>query len=283
MITIPLYSEEFYPGCERSYLQYNERPASSELDVILRPAVIVCPGGGYSFLSDREAYPFADLFSAHGCVSFILRYCIAPYSRELYPLYDAARAVLYVREHAEEYRVDPQKIAVLGFSAGGHLAAYISTCFDDERLLSALGIEKGACRPNATILSYPVICADHLSHRGSFESLCGKKEFTKEELDRVSLEKRVTENTPPAFIWTTADDQLVPSCNSLMYADALRAHGVPYELHVFPKGYHGLAMADRGTSPAFDAEGNYRSSYIARWTEWAVKWLYYTFCGDCGC
>ena len=174
MINIPLYDKPLYEGCEKSYLQYNERPASPELDGILRPAVIVFPGGGYEFLSDREAYPVADLFSSHGCVSFILRYAIKPYCGEINPLLDAARAIIYLREHAEEYRIDPQKIAVCGFSAGGHLAGYISTRCDDERVLALLGARKGDARPNASILCYPVVTSVKAAHRHSFINLFSK-------------------------------------------------------------------------------------------------------------
>lgn len=282
MINIPLYDKPLYNGCEKSFLQFSERPASPELDGILRPAVIVFPGGGYEFLSDREAYPVADLFSSHGCVSFILRYAIKPYCGEINPLLDAARAIIYLREHAEEYRIDPHKIAVCGFSAGGHLAGYISTRYDDERVLEKLGAKKGDARPDASILCYPVVTSVKATHRHSFINLYGKDadEFTEDELRRVSLELNVTESTPPAFIWTTADDALVPSSNSLLYASALYEHGVPYELHVFPSGAHGLAMADRGTRPALDHDGVYVSPYVARWTEWAASWLYYTFYGD---
>ena len=280
MINIPLYEKPLYKGCEKSFLQYNERPASPELDGILRPAVIVCPGGGYEFLSDREAYPVADLFSSHGCVSFILRYAIKPYCGEINPLLDAASAIIYLRKNAEKYRIDPHKIAVCGFSAGGHLTGYISTCYDDERVLKKLGCKKGDARPDASILCYPVVTAVKAAHRLSFINLYSKDSdtFTQEELERVSLELRVTKDTPPAFIWTTSDDPLVPSGNALLYAQALNDNGVPYELHVFPKGAHGLAMSDRGTCPP-GLENAYVLPYVARWTEWAAAWLCETFYG----
>ncbi len=283
MKTVPLYCSPLYKGCENSYLQYNERPASPELDGITRPAVIVFPGGGYAFLSDREAYPVADHFSAHGCAAFILRYAIKPYCGEINPLLDAASAIVYVRTHAREFNIDPHKIAVIGFSAGGHLAAYISTCYNDERVLDKLRIEKDAARPDATLLCYPVITAVDATHRASFMNLFGREEdvFSREESERVSAELHVTGNTPPAFLWTTSDDPLVPSRNSLLYAEALNAHGVPYELHVFPKGAHGLAMADRAARPVNDTNGDYVSPYVARWAEMAAKWLEYTFFGEC--
>ena len=281
MINIPLYEKPLYEGCEKSFLQYNERPASPELDGILRPAVIVCPGGGYEFLSDREAYPVADLFSSHGCVSFILRYAIKPYCGEINSLLDAASAILYLRKNAGKYHIDPHKIAVCGFSAGGHLTGYISTCYGDERVLKKLGCKKEDVRPDASILCYPVVTAVKATHRLSFINLYSKDSdtFTKEELERVSLELRVTKDTPPAFIWTTSDDPLVPSGNALLYAQALNDNGVPYELHVFPKGAHGLAMSDRGTCPP-GLENAYVSPYVARWTEWAAAWLCETFYGE---
>ena len=279
MINIPLYDKPLYEGCEKSYLQYNERPASPELDGILRPAMIVFPGGGYEFLSDREAYPIADHFSAYGCVSFILRYAIKPYCGEINPLLDAASAIVYLRTHAAEYGIDPHKIAVIGFSAGGHLAGYISTRYNDERVLEKLGIEKDAARPDASILCYPVVTAVRATHRLSFINLYGRSEdvFTQEELERVSLELQVTDQTPPAFIWTTADDGCVPSQNSLLYANALNEHGVPYELHVFPSGAHGLSFATRHTAPMNNIY--YIMPYVARWAEMADRWLDATFYG----
>ncbi len=279
MINIPLYDKPLYEGCEKSYLQYSERPASPELDGITRPAMIVFPGGGYEFLSDREAYPIADHFSAYGCVSFILRYAIKPYCGEINPLLDAASAIVYLRTHAAEYGIDPHKIAVIGFSAGGHLAGYISTRYNDERVLEKLGIEKDAARPDAAILCYPVVTAVRATHRLSFINLYGRSEdvFTQEELERVSLELQVTEQTPPAFIWTTADDGCVPSQNSLLYANALNEHGVPYELHVFPSGAHGLSFATRHTAPMNNIY--YIMPYVARWAEMADRWLDATFYG----
>ncbi|MBP5755500.1 MAG: prolyl oligopeptidase family serine peptidase, partial [Clostridia bacterium] len=149
----------------------------------------------------------------------------------------------------------------------------------DERVLEKLGIEKDAARPDASILCYPVVTAVRATHRLSVIHLYGRSEdvFTQDELERVSLELQVTDQTPPAFIWTTADDGCVPSQNSLLYANALNEHGVPYELHVFPSGAHGLSFATRHTAPMNNIY--YIMPYVARWAEMADRWLDATFYG----
>ena len=176
-----------------------------------RPMVLICPGGGYTHLSSREAEPIALRMNAHGYNACILYYSLAP---DKYPsqLIEAAMAVDYIKKHAEEWHVNTDKICICGFSAD--------------------------YRPSCMLLAYPVITAGEFAHRGSFDALVGGDE---KMYDTVSLEKRVNDDTVPTFIWHTFEDGAVPVENSLLMAGALRKYKIPCELHIFAKGCHGLA------------------------------------------
>lgn len=168
-----------------------------------RPVIIVCPGGGYSFTSDREAEPIAMKFVAMGYHAVVLRYSVDP---ERYPtqLLQLGSLVKYLKEHAEEYHVDPDKIFVTGFSAGGHLAASYGVFWDKEDLWNQIGATKEELKPAGLILGYPVINSREFAHNDSFHSLLGEK--YDELRDEMSLENRVTKNTPPTFMWHTFTD-----------------------------------------------------------------------------
>lgn len=206
-------------------------------------AVIVCPGGGYGTRAPHEGAPVARRLNAFGLSAYVLDYRVAPY-RHPYPLLDAQRAIRTVRHRAERDGIDPQRIAILGFSAGGHLASSAGTHFDAGDPNHADPIERESSRPDAMILCYPVISlsADY-GHQGSARNLLGP-DAPEELRRRLSSEQQVTEATPPAFLWHTADDAGVPVQNSLAMVDALRRHGVPCELHVYESGRHGLGLAD---------------------------------------
>lgn len=245
--------------CEDSY-EYSHH---------IRPLVVICPGGGYTLTSDREAEPVARVFLARGYHAAVLRYtcrnedgtAIAPK-----PLYEAALTVKLLRSRAEEYNIAPENIAINGYSAGGHLAASLSCLYNDEALLSPIGVTAEQCRPNASVLCYPVITADPAcSHEGSFINLLGN-ERTEEQMKFWSLENRVGAHVPPTFIWHTADDSCVPIENSLRYALALSRSGVNFEYHVFPHGVHGLSTAGGETypSPVYP---------VTRWMSMCTDWL----------
>ena len=237
------------------------RDNSPEIDPARRyPAVLILPGGGYGFCSDREAEPVALSFLAAGYTAAVLRYSIAP-ARHPTQLHEAAAAMAYLREHVDEYHIDPSRVFVCGFSAGGHLAAMLG-CLWHETSQGELA------RPTGMILCYPVISSGVYAHHGSFENLTGGDTALKEAL---SLEKRVDERTAPAFIWTTADDGAVPAMNSILMAQALAAQGISYALHIFPQGAHGLSMADDLTAPAGSAA--MVNSQAARWFPLAVEWI----------
>jgi len=229
-----------------TYVQDN----SPEIDISRkRPAVLICPGGGYGFVSDREKEPVAIRFLAEGFNVFTLKYDTAPLARHLQPLLDVSRAMWIIRENADKWNVSPDKIAVCGFSAGGHLAASLGVFWYEDCIAVPTGMQAGINRPNALILCYPVISSGGHAHRGSFENLLGT-EGSAEMLDMMSLEKRVNENTPPAFIWHTFDDNTVPVENSLLFAGALREKGIPFDLHIFNSGVHGLSLCNGETAAA---------------------------------
>ena len=230
-----------------------------------RRAIIVCPGGGYGFCSDREADPIAASFLASGFATFVLHYSVKENAANYQPIKEVALAVKYVREHAEEYNVDPAYVFTCGFSAGGHLAASAGVLWNDPAVREVLGdAPSGINRPTGMILSYPVITAGEWAHRGSIANLCGVKEYTKEQGDRFSLELHVDETTSPAFIWHTFSDNCVPVQNSLLMAEAMTKANVPFELHIFPEGQHGLSLCNElvGT-PA---------PHNACWIELAARW-----------
>ena len=207
-----------------------------------RPTVIVVPGGGYGGVcSDREGERIALAYNAAGFHTAILNYAVRPH---VFPeaLRNIARAVQIAREHAEEWQAAPDRIAVCGFSAGGHLCASLATMWNDGSLFSDELIASRVCRPDASILCYPVITGVGKTHAHSFERLYGSDSVPYEFLEKNSLELRVGADTCPAFIWATFTDEIVPVENSLLYASALRENGVPFELHIYPNGAHGLAL-----------------------------------------
>ncbi len=205
-----------------------------------RPAVLVVPGGAYRGVSKREGEPIASYFLSKGFQTFIFTYrtCTdgAHYPEQLVEL---ASAVDHIKKNAAEYRVNPDEIFVVGFSAGGHLTADLAV---EYATIEEKAGRKLDCRPKAVGLSYPVI-SSKCGHTESYENLLfGYTEEAKAELLKtLDLNESVMDATPPAFIWTTAEDNCVPSENSLVFALALAKHKIPYELHVYPHGYHGLS------------------------------------------
>ncbi len=215
-----------------------------------RHAVVICPGGGYRFTSDREAEPIALKFACEGICAFVLDYSVSP---AVFPqaVCEAAEAVSIVRKNASEWNINPDKIMVCGFSAGGHLAASLGVFFDSDDVLKNTGLTADECKPNALILGYPVITGGEFAHKGSFEALTGC-EYSREMAEKYSLEKLVKANTPQAFIWHTFEDGGVPVENSILFFSALRKLNINAELHVFPHMGHGLALANEVTGPVSD-------------------------------
>jgi acetyl esterase/lipase len=212
-----------------------------------RPAVIICPGGAYRMTSDREAEAVAIQLNAAGFQAFVLRYSVAP-SRFPTALLQVAQTVALVRDNAELWHVNPNQIIVGGFSAGGHLACSLGTFWNQDFVTNALGKSSEEIRPNGMMLCYPVITSGEFAHQGSFENLLGS--LSSDQMELVSLEKQITKEFPPAFIWHTVADEMVPVENSLLLAQSLQRCQVPFEMHLYPKGVHGLALANEETKDA---------------------------------
>jgi acetyl esterase/lipase len=209
-----------------------------------RPCVIICPGGGYRFVSDREAEAVAIQFMSMGIHACILRYTVYPAKFPI-AITQLAKSVAYIRGHATEWNIKSDSILVAGFSAGGHLAASLGTLWHEKFLEDIMQIPKEEYQPNGLLLSYPVITSGEFAHRDSFVALL--QDQYDELIDKVSLDKQVTNLTPPTFLWHTFEDTIVPVENTLLFAQALRQHEVPFELHIYPKGGHGLSLANEET------------------------------------
>ncbi len=229
-----------------------------------RWAMLILPGGGYQVHSVPEAEPVAMTFLGAGIQCFVLDYALAP---DRYPqqLLEAAAAVAYIRAHSGEYGVD--RVAVCGFSAGAHLAGCLANLWRLPLLSETLGIPAQQFRPDAAILSYPVITYSAES-QSFFHQLAGH-DPTKEERSLLSLEKSVSKENPPTFLWATVTDEMVPVQNSMRYAQALLDAGVSLEFHLFPKGPHVTSV---GTEESACRKGCV-NPHAAHWTELCAEWL----------
>ena len=234
-----------------------------------RPCMVICPGGGYAICSPREAEPIGLHFLPEGFNVFVLTYSV-PEQRFPTQIREVAAVMEIIHENADNWNCDTEKIAIIGFSAGGHLAAHYSTMFDCKEVREVFPESKPV---NASILSYPVITANpDYAHKGSFVNLLGA--FPEgAEAEYFSCEKNVRETTPPAFIWHTASDNVVPVENSLLYAAALSKYKIPYELHIYPFGSHGLATCDGLTN----ANMTDIIRHDRQWLDSAKRWLKFTF------
>ncbi len=229
-----------------------------------RPAMVVVPGGGYAYCAGGEADIVAKRFYKEGFQVFVLTYTADPiglHPLKKQPMKDLARAVRMVRSRAGEWSADPGKIVLCGFSAGGHLCA--STTVHSRELDEEYTRECGpgdpyrdiSCRPDAMFLCYPVISSGASAHRGSFTALLGN-DPDPAELEWYSAEKNVSSDTPPCFLWHTVTDESVPCENSLLFAAALKEKSVPFALHLFSRGRHGLSLADENW-----AKGHFENNY----------------------
>lgn len=258
-----------------------------------RPAMIVCPGGGYLMTSDREGEPVAMHYLNQGYQAFVLRYTSKDKGDSTYPncLYDLAQMISLVRENAEEWNIDPDKIGIIGFSAGGHLCASLAAHWQDDFLREKLGKPSEQYRPNAVILGYPVldfitqqeetkndptaeIVDPQWGHsKASFmkiadQALAGN-DLSPERFYEVSPINHITEKVPPIFIWHTATDGLVYVTQSMKFAIALKHHNVPFELHIFEEGDHGLSLANEVTA----SHPGHIMNDVALWTEQADRFI----------
>jgi acetyl esterase/lipase len=225
-------------------------------------AVVICPGGGYGGLAmAKEGMEVARWMQQRGIAGFVLRYrCGGGKNQQPVPLEDAQRAIRMVRQRADEWNIDPERVGILGFSAGGHLASTAATMFDDGKPDAPDAIDRRSSRPAFAVLVYPVISMkEGVTHGGSRQNLLGR-DADEALVERWSTEEQVTDKTPPTFLIHASDDEAVPVKNSLLFYEAAVAHCVPAELHVYQEGGHGFGML-RGDRPA------------DKWPELLEPWL----------
>jgi acetyl esterase/lipase len=227
-------------------------------------AVVICPGGGYGHLADHEGRPVAEWLNSVGVTAFVLKYRLGPRYRHPSMLQDAARAVRTVRARAAEWGLDPERVGILGFSAGGHLASTAGTHFDAGKPDATDPVERVSSRPSVMILIYPVITMREKTHGGSKKNLLGENPAP-ELVALLSNEEQVTKETPPAFLVHTMNDTAVPVENTLMFVSALRKAGVPFELHLYERGPHGFGLGVREGKPA--------DPILSTWPARAADWL----------
>lgn len=277
MITQKINLYEYFkiekPEGARGVLTTYIRDLSSEIDLERKaPAMLVIPGGGYYMVSDREGEPVAMRYLALGFNAFVLDYSVAEDSALKYPyqIAEATMAMEYLRINAENLNIDPEKIAAVGFSAGGHLCAMLGSfhnCPETGKVFKPTVCVK----PNAVVLGYPVISSDiSFAHIGSFINLCGEE--NKELMKKVDVLNLIDENSAPAFIWSTFNDNVVPCQNAIEAALKYKKSGVPVSLHVFGKGEHGLSVADATVYKA-DKALKEMSVSVPEWVRLSVEWL----------
>ena len=231
-----------------------------------RPAVVIFPGGGYEACNDREAEPLAMRYAAEGYNAFILNYTCG----KKYPaaFTNAAYAMFKIKARADEFGIDKDKIAVVGASAGGHLAGCLATMWSDTNIVRVIGCEPEDIRPAAAVLCYPVISGVTSAHKSSFAILAGE-DANQAALSRLSLENRVTPKTPPIFLWHTADDDTVSAHNSIVMAKACVSNSVPVELHMYDSGPHGLS--DCAKTSAYNEQ--FVDKHCGSWVPFSIRFL----------
>lgn len=239
---IPLFDENIKNEENKNCCTIDAYMVEDELDEVkIRGAMIILPGGGYGLCSSSEGEKMARWLNFFGINAFVVKYRVAPYKHPA-PIIDAKRAIRYVRYNAEKFNIDPNKVGVIGFSAGGHLAGCVAEFFDKFETDVQDEIDKVCAKPNLVVLSYPVVslCEDY-AHQGSAQNLVGEDMELRKML---SLEKNVREDMPEMFMWHTLEDSLVSAINTLQFGIALKEKNVPYSLHIFKKGEHGCVLAE---------------------------------------
>lgn len=253
-------------GAKRGFLHSYRHEINAEMAPRLRPAMLIFPGGGYEFVSLREWESVVLCYFQEGFDAFVLEYDVAPVGCYPAVLEQAGMAMLYLRREARHLSLREDKIAAIGFSAGGHLAGCISFLWDDPALMRRFGAECEKIKPDLCILSYPVVSADpQYCHSVSFDHFCaGMKDRSP-----YSLENRVRSFAPPCFIWATSDDTCVLVENSIRLYSALCRAGVPTEFHAFEHGVHGMSVCNRDVTEHMSFE----TEHVARWVDLSKEFL----------
>jgi acetyl esterase/lipase len=240
----------------------------------VRDAILIIPGGAYAYVCGAlEGESIALAFATLGYNAFVLHYGVGE-ERDVFPkqLLDAGRAMLYIRNNAEKYRINPERVFAVGFSAGGHLCGTISTMFSYPEVKAEFGDDAARIRPTAAILSYPVTTLNDKTHIWSFECLLRKKEeaFTKEDRARYSLDSAVTADTAPMFLWHTVEDPIVPVEGTIRLAHALAENKVPFKMSIYPYGLHGMGLANQTYA---DGSPVHKDPAVASWVKDAVEFF----------
>ena len=256
---------------ERVYLDEHDKDAYLDVYVadkikdLTRKAILVIPGGGYGGVcAEREGEPIAMAFMPYGYNAFVLNY---PCRKKPFPshLIVASKAMKHIRDNAEKYNIDAQKVFAIGFSAGGHLAASLGTMWDKKEIYDEIDMPLGYNKPDGMMLIYPVLS----DHYGSMQNLFMNQTPTEEELAIGNINNYVNENSAPAFIVHTSNDEIVPVKNSIAFADKLAEQGIKFELHIYPDGPHGVALGNQITRCGNE---KWENKSIAKWVENAVFW-----------
>lgn len=249
---------------------YLEAYIADRLDKFTRDAILVIPGGGYANVcSDREGDAIALAFIPYGYNAFVLHYSVTSNSDKTFPtqLIEASKAIKHIRDNAEEYGINPERVFACGFSAGGHLCGSLGTMWHKKEVYDAVDMPYGYNKPTGVMLIYPVISAKY--HQISFENLLGKKYSDSEEFHNCSIDKNVDEKSSPAFIMHTSNDQVVDIKNSLCLANAYADKKLTFEMHIYPDAPHGSALGNEITKS--DCE-KWDNPAIAKWIEHAAYW-----------
>ena len=233
------------------------------------PCTVICPGGSYWWCSEREAEPVALRMLGNGIAAAVVNYA-CQYQHYPLQLLEILAAITYIRRNSESLHIDPERIAVMGFSAGGHAACTAGLFWQEKLAEDTLGIVHGEDKPNGMILCYPVITSGEFTHEGSMKCLLGD-DPNAELVAKMSLENQVTENAPKAFIWHTSEDGLVPVENSLLIAAALHKKGIDVEMHIYPRGGHGLSLCDETVTKRDGLDD--AAKYCSDWVPHCIKWI----------
>lgn len=254
---------------------YVDAYIAAPLPGFTRKAILIIPGGGYNHVSPREGEPVAHAFLPYGYNAFVLHYTVGKDSGKAFPaqLIEATLAIKHIKDNAEQYGIDPAELYVIGFSAGGHLAGAVATMWKHEAVRAAVEMPYGYNRPKGVMLIYPMISPDYSNcdgYNSAWGTLLGCENPTEEQLHEVAIERHVDADSPPAFVLHTFSDRIVDVRNVMILGKAYAEAGVPFEMHVYPKGPHGLSVANGITAHGKEGLVNPR---FAEWVRLATDWV----------
>jgi len=260
-----LYEKVMLDGEKDSYLEVY---IADKIGEYVRDAILVIPGGGYSQIcSEREGEPIGMAFMPYGYNAFVLHYSVGEGNVFPKQLIQASKAVKYIKDNAERFNINPDRVFAVGFSAGGHLAGSLGIMWDKKEIYDAVNMEFGYNKPTGVMLIYPVVNAS--SHKSSIQNLLGKEEPSEADIKLTALDVNVNENSAPAYIMHTVTDRLVSVRGSLLLAEAYHAAGVSFELHIYPDAPHGIALGNEITAGKTQ---KFNNPAIAKWIENAAIW-----------